>query len=143
MGVAIEVTGAVAGLAIAATSRTKRGIGRSRISGASSRIMASSTGVMNLIVHRIHRSSQGCTLNQSVRVTSITLDMIVNSSGMVSLDVVYKIGAMTGITVTAAYRAERSLARRCRLRGAVGVMTGQAGIMHLGAWGCVNRNAGG
>ena len=75
--------------------------------------------------------------------TSITLDMIVNPSGMVSLDVTDKIGAMTGITVTAAYWAERSLARHCRIGGAVGVMTGQTGIMHLGAWCCVDRNAGG
>ena len=58
MRMSIEITCAVAGLAIATIRRTERGVGGGGIGGASGGVMAGSTGVMNLVIGRINRGGQ-------------------------------------------------------------------------------------
>ena len=113
MTVAVEVTGAVAGLTIAAASRTERGIGGRCICGTGGGIMTGGAGVMNLVVSRINRGGKGRPLDQGVCMASGTIDMIINPSGMVGLGMAHEVSAMTGITVTTTSRSTRGLSRHC------------------------------
>ena len=110
MSMGIKVTsGTMAGLAIAAVSRTKRRISGRGISGAGGGIMAGGTGIMNFVVGRVNRGGHSSALNQSVGVASNAIDVVVNPSSVVSLDMVDEVGVMTGVTVAAANRTTRGL----------------------------------
>jgi len=109
MGMASKVQRAVAGLTIAAASRTEWGNGASTSGGASGGIMAGGASVMHLIVGRIHRSGEGRTLDQGIRMTVNALRVIIDPSGVVGLDMADKVGAMAAITVTAIDWAVRGL----------------------------------
>ena len=141
MTMAIEVTGAVAGLAITTASRTKRGVGGGGIGRTSRGIVAGGAGIMNFIVGRIHRHTGGRALDQDVGVTGDTIGVVVDPGQVVGHHMVDKVGAMTGVTVTATNWHGRGLGSR-RNKRTVGVVAGATGVMDL-VISRINRNAGG
>ena len=140
MAMTVEITGNMAGLTGTTASRHGRGIGGRRHPGSGCGIVTGRTGVMHLVVGRINRNAGGSTDNSDRGVAGSAITGSSHLGHMVGNGMVHKVGAMTGITVTATSRHDRGLSSCCH-QCAVSLMAGGAGIMHL-VIGRINRNAG-
>jgi hypothetical protein len=135
-----EVAGTVTGLTIAATSRTKRGIGGGAVGSARGEVMTGHATIMHLVSGNAVNRYRGVIASGSA-VTGIAIDVGGDLSGMIGVAMLNEVRAVTGITITATDRAVRGLSGG----GVLGdnrvhnFMTGGTTVVHL-IIGCTNRD---
>ena len=140
VAMAIEVTAEMANLTGPTANRHGRGIGGRCYQAPGCGVMTGDTGVMHLVVDRIHRNTGKGTDNQRRGVAGTTIDRGDNPGQMVGNSVTHKVSTMAGITVAATGWHGRGLGGR-RHQAAVSLMTSGTGVMYL-VVGRINRNAG-
>lgn len=121
---------AVAGFTRTTASRDGRGLAVSRQQRAIRGVMAGSTGIMDFIIGRINRNTDGRTGDCGRGMAGSTVGGRDHTRCVIGIAVIHKICAMTGVTIAAASWHGRGLAVG-RTQCTISCVTGGTGVMNL------------